>query len=210
MNSLEQYNKISHLLRPGDVVVFRDFWLNSPLSAAIELLDPTESHSAIIRQPVIGSIDATIVESTRPVILSKTSHNGVQTNPLGATLAGYGPNSSAACLRLSAPSRAKIDWFKFYSFIGQCDGFVKYDVAGLFDFLLREVPILGTRVAQDENQTAMVCSAWVCALLIKCGVLEGMNWSKVSPQDLIEIGIYEKDSIPLLGSPKLVRFNSLQ
>jgi hypothetical protein len=54
----------------------------------------------------------------------------------------------------------------------------------------------------------MVCSSWVCALLERSGVLTGINWTQVTPQQLVEMRIY-RDFLPLLGHPKPSRFNTI-
>ncbi len=205
------YQQNRHLLRAGDVIVFRG--AGSPLSFLIELFAPTESHTAIVRQPAVWSCsdwhDVLIAESTRPMRLKAGDRNGVQSNPLGTVIElEYAPRGTATALLLSAASRQKIDWQKFYRWIGACQDHVSYDVQGLFDFLLRDIPMIGARVAQGEKLDRMVCSAFVCSTLTRCGLLNGMNWSKCSPQDLVELGIYER-SLPLLGNQKLVRFDTL-
>ena len=200
MNDLAQYNGVRSLLRPGDLVMF---WGKSPLSFAIELIDAGPSHSAIIRQPFTPESDATICQST-----IQNGHNGVQTDPLGATIAGYDTGASIAALRLDDATRSRIDWFKFYEVIGAAEDRVGYDIPDLFEFLIRDVPILGARVAQGEHKARMVCSSWVTAVLESCGVLTGINWTQVTPQQLVEMHIYQ-DFLPLLGNPKPSRFNTI-
>jgi hypothetical protein len=206
MNSLTQYNAVKGQLRAGDLVMF---WGREPLSTIIELYEAGPSHSAIVRQPVTDQgEDAKISQSTRPTILTAGSLNGVQTEPLGVTLAGYGAGATAAALLLSDEARSKVDWEKFYAVIGASDGFVQYDVADLFEFVLRGFPILGAHVGQAEHKTKMVCSSWVTAVLTASGLLTGIDWTKETPQDLVEMAIYSK-WIPLLGKPKLSRFDSI-
>jgi len=200
-NDLTQYNLVKKQLRAGDIIVF---YGKSPLSRLIRLFADGPSHCAPVRQPVTDQgEDATVVQAT-----IENGRNGVQTEPLGATIAGYGPVDVAALL-LSDAERAKLDLFKFYQFIGECEDRVKYDVGGLFEFLLRGVPIIGERVAQEEKQNVMYCCAWATALLVKSGAISPtINWSKTRPQDLVEMGIY-KDWVVLAGKPKLARFNTL-
>src|ERR1035438_7526620 len=162
MNSLTQYNRVRSLLRPGDLVMF---WGRSPLSLAIELIDAGPSHSAIVRQLVTDEgADATICQSTIQK-WNGVEVNGVQTDPLGATIAGYDSGADIAALRLDDPTRAKIDWEQFYAVIGAAEDRVKYDIPDLFEFLIRDVPILGARMAQGEHKARMVCSSWVTAVL---------------------------------------------
>jgi hypothetical protein len=54
----------------------------------------------------------------------------------------------------------------------------------------------------------MVCSSWVTAVFESCGVLTGINWTQVTPQQLVEMHIY-RDFLPLLGNPKPSRFNTI-
>jgi len=204
MNSLTQYNRVCSLLRPGDLAMF---WGRDPLSWAIELVDAGPSHSAIVRQPVTAEGDATICQSTIQK-WNGVEVNGVQTDPLGATIAGYDTGASIAVLRLDDPTRSKIDWEKFYAVIGAAEDHVGYDIPDLFEFLIRDVPILGARVAQGEHKARMVCSSWVTAVLESCGVLTGINWTEVTPQQLVEMHIY-RDFLPLLGNPKPSRFNTI-
>src|ERR1035441_3886021 len=119
MNDLTQYNRVRSLLRPGDLVMF---WGRSALSSAIERIDAGPSHSAMIRQPLTAEADVTICQST-----IQNGHNGVQTDPLGATIAGYDAGASIAAMRLADATRSKIDWFKFYAVIGAAEDHVGYD-----------------------------------------------------------------------------------
>ena len=203
MNPLTQYNAVKSQLRAGDLVMF---WGRSLLSIAIELIDAGPSHSAIVRQEASAVSDVVISQST----IQKwggVERNGVQDEPLGATIAGYGPAAIAA-LRLSNEVRGRINWETFHSVIGAADGRVEYDIPDLFEFLIRSVPVLGARVAQGEHKTKMVCSSWVTAVLESSGVLTGNNWTQVTPQQLVEMHIF-RDYLPLLGNPKLSRFNTI-
>jgi hypothetical protein len=191
---------VENQIRAGDVVVF---YGGGFISRLIRLCAEGPSHVGVIRQPATEGRPPRLIESTR-----QDGRNGVQTNPLPKTLATYPPNSSAAVLFLRDEVRALIDWQKFYAFCGQAEDTVRYDTEGLFEFFLREVPILGVRVAQEEHKNKMVCSAFTTALFEACGVFRGMNWSKMRPQDLVEAGIYSH-YLPLLGKPKLTRFNTL-
>jgi hypothetical protein len=204
MNSLTQYNRVRSLLRPGDLVMF---WGRAPLSRIIEAVDAGPSHSAVVRQGVHPDFDATICQSTIQK-WNGVEVNGVQTDPLGATIAGYDSGADIAALRLDDPIRAKIDWEQFYKVIGAAEDRVKYDIPDLIEFLIRDIPVLGARVGQGEHKARMVCSSWVTAVLESCGVLTGINWTQVTPQQLVEMHIY-RDFLPLLGNPKPSRFNTI-
>jgi hypothetical protein len=200
MNDLTQYNAIRGRLRPGDIIVF---WGRAPLSLLIEFFDAGPSHCAIVRQPLTADgDDVTISQST-----IQHGVNGVQTDPLGWTIAAYGAGEIAA-LRLDDATRAKIDWQKFYKTIGAAEGSVQYDTADLVEFLLRDIPVLGVRAAQGEHKTKMVCSAWVTALLEASGVLRGIDYTATTPQQLVEMRLYS-DCLPLLGNPHPSQFNTI-
>jgi hypothetical protein len=159
MNDLTQYLSVRAQLRPGDVVVF---WgpKRNLLSALIELATQGgPSHTAIIRQPAQGwGVDAKITQST----LDSTG-NGVRTNSLADTIAHYPAGSSAAALLLSDETRARIDWQKFYAYIGSIDGIVKYNVPELFEFLLPAA------LDRGEPSNSRVCSVCVGSILGNCG-----------------------------------------
>jgi hypothetical protein len=102
-----------------------------------------------------------------------------------------------------------MDWVAFDAFVNQAVGTVHYDVAGLFEFLLRDIPIIGAHIGQTEKTHEMYCCAFVIAALTKGGLLNGLNWSQSSPEWLVQMGNYEEVYVPMLGNPKLVRYNSL-
>ena len=56
---------------------------------------------------------------------------------------------------------------------------------------------------QTENQRKMVCSAYVTYVLECAGVLRGINYSKVTPQDVAEMRIY-RECAQILGAPVVV------
>lgn len=196
----------SGAVRAGDLIVYcgRD-----PLSRAIEILADTPSHVAVVRQGSHDGSAATITESTIEggVVGALTGgRNGVQTHPLSDYTADY--DGWIACLRLKDETRARANWFRFYELIGKAEGTVRYDTAGLFEFLLREIPVVGVRIAPEEKQDVMYCCAWACALYSALGIVAGVNWSHTRPQDLVEMGLW-RDWIPIAGHPRLKRFNSL-
>src|ERR1017187_1805940 len=128
MNSLTQYNGVRSLLRPGDLVMF---WGRSPLSLAIELIDAGPSHSAVIRQPLTEESDVTICEPT-----IQGGRNCVQSNALGATIAGYDAGAWIAALGLDDATRPKIHCEQFYAGIGAAEDLHGHGIPGLCEFLL--------------------------------------------------------------------------
>lgn len=199
MNDLAQYNAVRHTIRAGDVIV--DYG-TAPISRLIRLFAPGPSHCAFVRWPMIGGMDVEICEST-----IENGKSGVQTNALGNEIAYYGCPVAAAVLYLSDATRKRIDWFKFYEIIGAAEDHTKYDTVGLFEYLLRDVPILGPRVAQAPPKDKYVCSAWTSAVQEFCDATYGVNWSQATPQQIVEMDIY-KGWAPLCGKPVLTRFNS--
>ena len=107
-------------------------------------------------------------------VLSTGSLDGVQFTPMPTILGEYS-DGSAACLRLSDASRARMDWGVFGAFVNECVGTVKYDTAGLFEYLLRDIPVLGAHVAPEEKTNEMYCCAFVIASLTKGGLLNGVR-----------------------------------
>ena len=194
MTDLRQYDAVRNSLCAGDVVVF---WGSTVLSRMIELPTEGPSHVAIVRWGVTEDHDVEIEEST-----IEGNRNGVQHNPLGWTLANYPHGSSAAALLLNDATRAKINWHKFYDYIGSIDGRVHYDIPGLFRFLLPEA--LDRPVSVTDK---MVCSVAAGRILIECEAIEHVNWAECKPQTLVELGIYKPDPLILLGSPRLHNFN---
>jgi len=205
MNDITHYLSVRDQLHVGDVLVFHG---TSPLSEGIEILSGGPSHSGIVTDTSSGCPDVVFCDSSRPIILNKKSQNGPASHLLGAELEGYDHNAGVTALILKPAIRASMNMSAFDDFISKCIGTVTYDVAGLFEFLLREVPILGVDEWQAEKSKVMYCSAFVIACLTKAGILHNINWSKSRPQDLVEFGIYER-ALPLMGNLKLKRFNSL-
>lgn len=198
MTSLAQYDSASLGLHPGDVIAF---WGGDLISRAIELWDAGPSHVGIVRQGGLIGVPATIIESN-----INPGKYGIQTNPLRDVVAHY--NGSVAQLALSLDSQKKINWQRFYAYCGAADGHIEYDLEGILEYFIRDIPILGSRVAQGAHKNKMVCSAWVVSLLTASGLLTGINWAKTTPQDLVEMNIYSH-AVPLMGKPKLRRFNTV-
>ena len=103
--------------------------------------------------------------------------------PLDERLATY--RGRAWWLPLRGDLRRQMDWYQFFTMVGKAEHeHIPYDIGGLFGFMLRDIPILGAHVAQEENHQAMFCSGLDTALLRASGVLRGVNWSKVTPQQI--------------------------
>jgi len=202
MNDLTLYNSVKTVLRPGDIIVFAG---TEPISWAIRLFTGSPlSHTAMVRQRVHQGSDVVITQCDL-----NSKHNGAQSCLLGAELEGYGDGASAAALLLRDDFRKSLDWGKFYEFIGAAETYVHYDVAGLFGFLARELPVMGPYILQSEDPHQMFCNAYCIAIFEACEGLRGINYRKMSPQDLAEMAIYEK-AVPLMGKPLKIRhFNSV-
>ncbi len=201
MNDLARYHAAAKDIRAGDLIAFQGAGI---LSGLIRAFSAGPSHIGICRQA--WNVRATTILMAESTI--DGARNGVQTNPLEARLANY--DGSAVWLPLSEEIHKAIDWFKFYQFIGGAEDFVKYATNDLFDFILRGLPVAGVRLWQQEDRARMVCSGFVTAVLEASGVLRGINWSKVSPQDLVEMRIYRGDVVQLVGPPMtLTAFNTV-
>jgi hypothetical protein len=201
VNDLTGYAKIRSLFQPGDLIVS---WCGDFLSSLIRLFaagGPT--HCSVVRQGAHPGFEPTLIEST---ILH--GRNGVQTNRIDQRAAAY--PGSMALLSLNADQRARMDLEAFYRFCGAAEDHVRYDVGGLVEFLAREIPIAGARLAQSAHEDRMVCSAFATALWTRTGLLHGINWSKVWPQDLVEMKLYSGWH-PIVGAPpKMARFNTVE
>ena len=105
--------------------------------------------------------------------------------------------------------RDKMDWFEFYKFCGATQDIVKYDTVGLFEYVLRGLPIIGQQIAQREHVQKMVCSAFVTAALEAGGLLRGINYTKMEPDDVTAMKIYSRAE-QLYGKPGTIkRVNSV-
>lgn len=202
VNDIKRYTEVRAQLQPGDVIAFAG---RAPISYLIHLVTGSPiSHAAIVRQGSHYGSDVTVAESTLD------SHgNGCRTTALGMMLATYEDGAKAWWLPLATEVRRLLDLQKFYAFIGACDRIVHYDVAGLFGFLGRELPIVGPYICQSPDPAKMFCDAYVIATLEAAGVLRGINERKMTPQDLVEMKLY-REAVQLIGAPARVkRFNSV-
>jgi hypothetical protein len=189
------YNSVRAYIRPVDVVAF---WgpPRNPVSGLIELVTDGPSHVAPVRQPLIVSkcapgcahpcepVDVKITEST-----IKNHRSGVQTNPLGQTLAGYPGGSRAEWYPLSAVARARVDLRAFYECCGANDGITGYDWRALFRFLL---PDWITQRFTPARLRAEVCSVWVATALEAARVTCGVPAARMKPSDIIALPVFGK------------------
>jgi len=204
LNNLTRYFDVRDQIRAGDLIAFQG---SGPLSGLIEAFSAGPSHAGIIRVIDRDAAGAKVVKMVESTI--EGGRNGVQTNRLSQRLADYDEGGRAWWLPLADDVHQAIDWFKFYQFIGGAEDHVRFDTGGLFEFILRGLPIIGARIGQAEHRDRMVCSGFATAVLEAAGVLRGINWSKVSPQDLVEMKLY-RQCVQLLGKPAVLRnFNSL-
>jgi hypothetical protein len=204
MNNLTRYQAVRGQIRAGDLIAFQG---SGPLSGLIEAFSAGPSHVGIIRVIDRDAAGAKVVKMVESTI--EGDRNGVQTNRLSERLATYDEGGRAWWLPLADDIHQAVDWFRFYQFIGGAEDHVRYDIGDLFEFILRGLPVTGPRIGQAERQDRMVCSGFVTAVLEAAGVLRGINWSKVSPQDLVEMKLYRQCG-QLLGEPAMLRnFNSL-
>ena len=195
MNSLDQYNAVKSHLPVGTTVVY---WGSGILSHAIEWLsDNGPSHAQVIdRIDPDGTI--WVAEST-----IEAGRNGIQRNRLDLSIANYPAGSTCGALIISPEYNARADWAAASRFVDSVEGKVGYDVLGLVKFLEPE----GLREGQI-NDHKEVCSAFVAQYDLAANLLVGIPYSQVSPEWLVEMGIYSR-FIPLLGNPKPHNFNVL-
>lgn len=202
---LPAYAKVRHLMRPGDVVVFSG---RAVISRLIQFFSRSPvTHAACVRQAMHqdGPYDVMVTEST----ISKT-RNGPQTNPLSEILTmDYGLGSQASWLPLDEDFRKRVDFDKFYAFIGGVEDHCRYDIEGLVLYAAKFLPTIGPFIEASEDPRQMFCDAYIIALFEASGALRGINYRKMTPQDLCEMSLYSK-SVPIFGRPLVIRnFNSV-
>ena len=208
--TLDRYDAAIKQFRPGDLVVFQGDEL---ISFAIHAETDGPSHVAVVRWPAGFDRDGKVIRDVE--ITQSTIEDGIsgcQTDPLRETLAKYGAHSSAGLLRLNPECNAifMAHLFDFYAYVGGCEGFVKYDLSGLFGFVARTLPVIGAHICQAEDPHRMFCSAYATGCYEATKVLRGFNVRKVAPIDLCQMKIWEPEIVQLLDRPlSIPRFNSV-
>lgn len=202
MENREQYLAVQKKIRPGDIIAFDG---TKPISGLIALFTGSQiSHVGTVRQPFIEGKDVTITNST-----IEDGKSGPQTSGLLHMLEKEYPDGKAYWLQLDDLVRQSIDWVKFYQFIGQSEGSIHYDKEGLFGFLLRNLPFIGPHLMQSEDPHQMFCDAYCIAIYEACGVLRGINYRKMTPQDLCEMNIYKQCTQIWGKKGRIKRFNTV-
>ena len=202
---LPLYAAVRNQMRPGDIIAFSG---RAVISRIIQIFTHSPvTHVATVRQAMHqnGPDDVLVTEST----ISKT-RNGPQTNRLSDVLTtDYGIGSQAAWLPIKNRLRPQIDLQRFYAFIGGVEDHCKYDITGLVLYAATFLPFAGPLIERSEDPTQMFCDAYSIAIFEASGLLRGINYRKMIPQDLCEMGLYER-SVPILGRPLQIRnFNTL-
>jgi len=201
MNDLTKYKSIAAQMQPGDVIAFAG-------KEVISYLIDFFSGSSISH---VGMVKYTIDADHPDVILTESTIekgvSGPQDHPLGDVLANYGDGARAWWLPLAPTIRRLIDWQAFYAFVKDAEsGAYSYDVPGLFGFLGRQIPILGTYICQSESAKRIFCSGYDTAILEHAGILRGINYTQESPKQLCQIKIFRTDPAPgyvqLMGAPQ--------
>jgi|ERR1700722_581467 len=204
MNDLTEYRLVAAQARPADVLAFAG---RAMISKAIDFFTDSDiTHVGVVQSGLSPQSDVLVAEST-----IESGVSGPQTRALGETLANYGNNAQAWLLRLSDQVRREIDWTKFNAYIKASEsGSIKYDTPGLFGFLGRELPVVGSYICQSETAKRMFCSGYATAIFEACGVLRGINWTEVSPQQFVEMRLFTGDPIQLIGKPRTIaRYNTI-
>jgi hypothetical protein len=200
MNNSQLYALAAPSMRPGDIIAFHGTELIS--DAIDDFTHSPISHIATVRQGVHDGAGVIITEST---IADGVS--GPQSHSLGEVLAGEYPHGRAWWLREAESVRARVDWQKFYAFIGEAEGSIHYDIAGLFGFLERALPVLGPHLCQHENPREMFCDAYALAILEACGVAEAaINWREQTPQDFLDMPFFG-GCVQIWGAPTAIRYS---
>ena len=178
-------------MQPGDVIALSGHALISYLIDAFTgpvwpwQSESCLSHLAIVERPFDGT-DVWITEST--IYKGK---NGPQSRSLSDLLLEYSDDKDQAWwLQLNPKLRAYGDWAAFQSAVTEAEAQDKYDIPGLFAFLVRNIPVIGSRFCQTESAKRLFCSGYAVWLLESSQILRGINYSKEAPQDVVEMGIW--------------------
>jgi hypothetical protein len=207
---LTRYYAVRPRMRKGDVIFFQGA---APISGIIDVVTfSVLSHVGAVLNEYRDGADVVLTNSTITGS-GKTKRSGPQHDFLGKIFAAeYG---NARCRAWWAPLResfrARMDWAKYDAAAAAAEGTQKYAVRGLFGFLVRQLPVIGSYFCQAEDSAEVVCSGYVTELNEAAGGLVGFNYSKESPQDVAEMGIYDGDQpVQILGTPGKIRaFNTL-
>jgi hypothetical protein len=196
------YKETAPTMRPGDIIAFHGVALISDLID--EVSRSPISHIATVRQAARGAYDVVITESTIDGGVS-----GPQSHPLGQVLAAEYAAGRAWLVRLAESTRARVDLEKFYAFIGACEGSVHYDIAGLFGFLERKLPVLGHYLCQKENPREMFCDAYALAILeADGGEPLDIDWREQTPQEFLDLPLFG-ECVQIWGAPPAtIRFGA--
>lgn len=152
-----------------------------------------------------GMWDVLVTQSTIDKVSGKTV-SGIQSTLLSYVLASeYSASSDLAYeLELRDELQSNITGnpvclSKFQAYIKSKTG-IQYDIAGYLGYGIRDIPIIGTRLAQGENGKRMFCSAWRADLLDYMDILRGVNFSQQSPRDAVRWAIH-KSCTQIWGPP---------
>lgn len=204
MNDLGKYLAVRGLMQPGDVIVC---WGNGVVSKMIEMATGGPSHVGMVRLVIAenGVLQVQMAEST-----IENGRSGAQTVRLSTYLGDY--DGSVSLLTLLPEKRAKINWAKFYAFIERAENpatQIRYDIPGLFGFIGRSIPLIGSHICQSENLRQMFCSGYDTAIYEESGVLLPVNASEISPLALCQLKLFS-GNYPLVGNPPTIKgFNTV-
>ena len=156
-------------------------------------------------QNKLGNWDVIVTQSTIDKVDGKTV-SGIQSSLLSVVLASeyYAQGDLVYDLELRDDLQALITGTsgclaKFQNYIKTKTG-IQYDIEGYLGYGIRDIPIIGTRLAQGENGKRMFCSAWRADLLDYMDILRGVNFSQQSPRDAVRWAIH-KSCTQIWGPP---------
>jgi hypothetical protein len=201
MNDLSQYAAARARMRPGDQVALAG---SSLVSRAIGLFSGRSWNPKVANLSHVLTVHTSMDTGTLRVLVTHSTMQNGKSGPQAAylsdVLADY--QGQGWFCPLSDPIREVANWTEFEAFIKASEGHATYPIPDLFGFLLRDLPIVGTRVAQSQHSSGMVCSAYDTAILKAAGIVRGVNYSQVSPQQLLEMAIYAPGPpVQLIGKP---------
>lgn len=211
-----QYQQVRDRIRPGDIIAFSG---KSEFSRLIKVFTRSAvSHVGIVLQselkdvPGLGYINH-IIQST---ILGHDENGGVRNGVVISRLSDLVNtyNGEMWWLPLAAQQRAIVDanLQMFYNWCLNQEG-KQYDMSQVIGSALTVVDKAFGNAgihANQEDFSKFFCSELAAAALEKAGAIPEINCSEVTPIDLCNFSIFEKDYAQIRGDAREIRgFNTV-
>ncbi len=209
--SINQYEKISHHMHPGDIIAFGG---HGRVSKFINFTtDSPVSHVATIYQTSTYGHHEPQIEHHIAESAKHRKFIGVTFTLLSTKIAAY--NGNVWWLPLNMESRATLNnnFQQFHDFIVE-QHTKKFDVTQAFRSAMEansRFSFINKLKTNTENHNRFFCSELVSAALVNGGVLPKMNSSEITPADLCRYKIFAPAYVQLKGSTRHIeKFNSIR